>query len=53
MLISFAFEHIGELVKLFTDEFVEQNKDQIPFKKIVHMRNRIIHDYDSVDYLTL
>jgi uncharacterized protein with HEPN domain len=41
--ISFALEHIGELAKLFSVVFVNQNKDRIPFKHIVDLRNRIAH----------
>jgi uncharacterized protein with HEPN domain len=48
-VLCFYLGQIGELAKLFTDEFVKQNEDRIPFKKIVSLRNRIVHDYFSIN----
>ena len=38
---------IGELVGRLDDEFLEAN-DQIPWRKIKGMRNRIVHDYEGI-----
>jgi uncharacterized protein with HEPN domain len=52
-ILSFCIEHIGESVNLFSGEFVKENKEQIPFKKIKSLRNRIAHDYISVNFKTI
>jgi len=38
---------IGEMVGRFDDEFTNKF-DEIPWRKIKGMRNRIIHDYEGV-----
>lgn len=40
---------IGEAAAKFTKDFVESN-DTFPVKEAVTMRNKIVHDYDFVDY---
>jgi len=38
---------IGELVSRLDDKFLEAN-NQIPWRKIKGMRNRIVHDYEGI-----
>lgn len=40
--------NIGELVKVYTDEFLQKHKD-IPWKKIQALRNIAAHKYESID----
>ncbi|MDR2386179.1 MAG: DUF86 domain-containing protein [Deltaproteobacteria bacterium] len=48
--ISFCLEHIGEKIKLLSPEFMKQNEKRIPFKQIIDLRNRIAHDYASIEF---
>ncbi len=49
---AFTVSQIGELAKDVSDE--TQNKyDNIPWKSIKGMRNRIVHDYENVDLSVL
>lgn len=43
----FSLSQIGELVSRLDVEFVEAN-NQIPWRKIKGMRNRIVHDYEGI-----
>ncbi|MCL2336590.1 MAG: DUF86 domain-containing protein [Firmicutes bacterium] len=43
----FNLSQIGEFVGRLSDEFVVAN-DQIPWRKIKGMRNRIAHDYEGI-----
>ena len=45
---AFAVSQIGELVGDITDNTIN-NFNEIPWKSIRGMRNKIIHDYDNVD----
>lgn len=38
---------IGELVGRLDDEFTQAN-DQIPWRKIKNMRNKMVHDYEGI-----
>lgn len=46
------FEILGEAIKNLPKEFKEQHSD-VPWKKAIGMRNRIIHDYFNVDLLII
>ena len=39
---------VGEAVRRLSDTFVKQHSN-IPWRKIVDMRNRLVHRYDDVD----
>jgi uncharacterized protein with HEPN domain len=47
--ISFSIMQIRELSNHFSEDFKDQNKDQIPVKQMVKMRNIIAHNYFSID----
>lgn len=49
---AFIIGQIGELVTVISDEAQSENSS-IPWRNIKGMRNRIIHDYEKVDYLVL
>ena len=52
-ILCLALTHLIELVGEAANKFPrEKQKDypQIPWSKIISMRNRLIHGYDSVDY---
>ena len=38
---------IGELAGRLDDEFIEAN-EQIPWRKMKGMRNRVVHDYEGI-----
>jgi uncharacterized protein with HEPN domain len=40
---------IGENVNHLSEEFTDATKDEIPWKKIVRMRNIYAHEYDNAD----
>lgn len=40
--------NIGELVKVYTEEFLNEHKD-IPWKKIQALRNVAAHKYEAID----
>lgn len=42
-------EIIGEAANSLSKEFHHKHKE-IPWRDIIDMRNKLIHDYDSVDY---
>jgi len=44
-----SLEIIGEAVKKLPDEFKSQH-DEIQWRRIAGMRDRLIHDYFGVDY---
>ncbi len=46
--ICFRFIQISEHGKMLEKELIDKNK-QIPFNKIIGLRNRIVHDYGGVD----
>jgi len=43
----FNLSQIGELVSRLEAEFTDSN-DNIPWRKIKGMRNRIVHDYEGI-----
>ena len=45
----FNLSQIGELVMRLNDEFIDSHT-QIPWRKIKGLRNRIVHDYEGVQY---
>ena len=45
---AFLFSQIGELVKKLSDEFLESYAET-PWHNIRGLRNRIIHEYESID----
>ena len=49
---AFGILQIGELAKELSDDIQNRNP-AIPWKGIRGMRNRIAHDYESVDYSIL
>jgi len=49
---SFVLSQIAELAKNFSDE-EKQKYPNIKWSELRAIRNRIIHDYDSVDFIIL
>ena len=49
---AFIIGQIGELVTAISNE-AQNEYTEIPWRNIKGMRNRIIHDYEKVDYLVL
>jgi len=49
---AFIIGQMGELVAV-TSEEAQSEHTEIPWRNIKGMRNRIIHDYEKVDYLVL
>ncbi len=47
-LLCFHILQIGELVNHVTEEFKNSN-NSMPWQKIVSMRNKVAHGYDTVD----
>lgn len=47
--VSMNILQIGELVKRFSDEFVQETKDEMDWRAIRNMRNMFAHDYGSMD----
>ena len=45
--VNFKFIQISENAKKLSKECLESNKD-IPWHKIIGMRNKIVHNYDNV-----
>lgn len=45
--VNFKFIQISENAKKLSKECLETNKD-IPWHKIIGMRNKIVHNYDNV-----
>jgi len=52
MAIAYSIAIIGEAANKLSENVKEQNRD-IPWKQIVGMRHRIIHDYGNVDIQNL
>jgi len=48
-IICFNLFQIGELAKKLSDEFTKEN-NEIPWKQIKGMRDRIVHGYDTIDF---
>ena len=49
---AFIIGQVGELVTVVSNE-AQSEYTAIPWRNIKGMRNRIIHDYEKVDYLVL
>ena len=49
---AFTVSQIGELSKEISDE-TQKDYDNIPWKSIKGMRNKIVHDYENVDLSVL
>jgi uncharacterized protein with HEPN domain len=49
---AFGILQIGELAKELSDD-VQVKDPNIPWKGIRGMRNRIVHDYENVDFVVL
>ena len=49
---AFLIGQIGELANQISDE-TQNNYSGIPWRNIKGMRNRIIHDYENVDFTVL
>lgn len=45
---AFALGQIGELAKLVSAQ-TQQDNPSIPWHKLKGLRNRIVHDYESID----
>lgn len=45
----FCLSQMGELVRIIDKDFIEKNP-QIPWKELNGLRNRIVHDYEGVQY---
>jgi len=43
----FGLSQIGELVKKLDKEFIDKH-NHIPWVKIKHLRNHIVHDYEGI-----
>ena len=50
--VCFNILQIGELCNVLSDEFITKHS-LIPWKDIINMRNRVVHKYDTVDYLVV
>ena len=48
-LISIRFIKISENISKLSSKLVNDNKD-IPWHKIKGLRNRIVHDYDNINF---
>jgi len=49
---AFSVLQIGELVKELTEDTLNSNIT-IPWKSIKGMRNKIVHNYEEIDFLVL
>ena len=49
---AFLIGQLGELTSVISDE-AQAIRSEIPWRNIKGMRNRIIHDYEKVDYIVL
>ncbi len=49
---AFSVSQIGELAKEISGDTQEKH-DDIPWKSILGMRNKIIHDYENIDLAVL
>jgi len=49
---AFIIGQMGELVTVISDE-AQSEHTEIPWRNIKGMRNKVIHDYEKVDYLVL
>jgi uncharacterized protein with HEPN domain len=49
-LICFSIFQIGELVYHFSDNFLIEYKTRIPFRRIIDLRNRIVHGYLTINF---
>ena len=49
---AFSVSQIGELAKELTTD-IQNATPAIPWKSIKGMRNRIVHDYESIDFTVL
>ena len=49
---AFIIGQMGELVTVISDE-AQSEHTKIPWRNIKGMRNKVIHDYEKVDYLVL
>ncbi len=49
---AFTVSQIGELAKEISDE-TQKDYENIPWKSIKGMRNKIVHDYENVDLSVL
>ena len=49
---AFSVLQIGELAKELTEDLQNANSD-IPWRSIKGMRNKIVHDYEKVDFAVL
>lgn len=47
-IVCFNIFQIGELAKNLSESFITTH-DQIPWKKVVGMRNRVSHGYGTID----
>lgn len=47
--IMFRFIQISEHIKKLTQAFIEKN-DHIPWKDMIGLRNRIVHEYGNIDF---
>jgi uncharacterized protein with HEPN domain len=48
----FSLSQIGELVGKLSDDLID-SANHIPWKKIKGMRNKIVHDYEGIQYNTV
>ena len=48
----FNLSQIGELANKIDDEFKASHAD-VPWKKLYGLRNRIIHDYEGINFLLI
>ncbi len=51
-IVSFNLIQIGEAANNLSDE-VKNRYDKIPWKKVIGLRNHIVHAYDGIDYTSL
>ena len=49
---AFSVSQIGELVNGLTQE-VQDESTNIPWRSIRGMRNKIVHDYEKIDFMVL
>ncbi|WP_342596706.1 DUF86 domain-containing protein [Cyanobacterium aponinum UTEX 3222] len=46
--VMYEISVLGEAMRRISTEFYEKNP-QIPYKQIIGMRNKLVHDYDGIN----
>jgi uncharacterized protein with HEPN domain len=48
----FNLSQMGELANRLDDEFIAMHSD-VPWKEIYNLRNKIVHDYEGINFLLI